>query len=100
MLNRPLDGETAQAITSIFTEVVIAPGASAEAREIFAAKKNLRLLLVDALPDPTRSGTMLKQVWGGYLAQDRCGETRKIQRDCLCQGRGDRWHWCRPDEPR
>jgi phosphoribosylaminoimidazolecarboxamide formyltransferase/IMP cyclohydrolase len=51
-LNRPLDGETAEAITEIFTEVVIAPGADDEAMRRFAAKKNLRLLTTDGLPDP------------------------------------------------
>ena len=70
-LNRALDAATATAITEIFTEVVIAPGADAEAREIFAAKKNLRLLLLENLPDPRRAGVVLKQVSGGYLAQDR-----------------------------
>jgi len=70
-LNRDLDAATATAITEIFTEVVIAPGADAAAREIFAAKKNLRLLLLPQLPDPRRAGVVLKQVSGGYLAQDR-----------------------------
>ena len=70
-LNQALDAETAKAITEIFTEVVIAPGASDEAKAIFEAKKNLRLLLVDSLPDPTRSGQVWKQVSGGYLVQDR-----------------------------
>gem|GEM_PF-387667 len=70
-LNQALDGSTATAISEIFTEVVIAPGATDEAKAIFEAKKNLRLLLVDALPDPTRSGKMWKQVSGGYLVQDR-----------------------------
>jgi len=70
-LNTGLDGETAKAITEIFTEVVIAPGASDEAKAVFEAKKNLRLLLVDALPDAARSGKMWKQVSGGYLVQDR-----------------------------
>ncbi|PYE84712.1 bifunctional phosphoribosylaminoimidazolecarboxamide formyltransferase/IMP cyclohydrolase [Pseudoroseicyclus aestuarii] len=70
-LNRPLDAETARAITGIFTEVVIAPGADEEARAIFAAKKNLRLLTLDALPDPRAAGPMLRQIAGGYLLQDR-----------------------------
>ncbi len=54
-LNRPLDGATAQAISVIFTEVVIAPGADDDARAVFAGKKNLRLLTTDALPDPAAS---------------------------------------------
>lgn len=70
-LNRPLDGETAKAISEIFTEVVVAPGASDEAKAIFAAKKNLRLLVCDALPDPARPGLMLRTIAGGALVQSR-----------------------------
>jgi phosphoribosylaminoimidazolecarboxamide formyltransferase/IMP cyclohydrolase len=69
-LNRPLDAATAEAIAGIFTEVVIAPGADAAARDVFAAKKNLRLLLLDALPDPRAPRRMMKQVAGGWLVQD------------------------------
>src|SRR6185295_6777581 len=43
-LNGAIDAATAAEITSIFTEVVIAPQASADATAIFASKKNLRLL--------------------------------------------------------
>jgi phosphoribosylaminoimidazolecarboxamide formyltransferase/IMP cyclohydrolase len=67
--NRPLDGATAEAITGIFTEVVIAPGADDAARAAFAAKKNLRLLLVETLPDPKRAGFSLKTIAGGLLLQ-------------------------------
>jgi phosphoribosylaminoimidazolecarboxamide formyltransferase/IMP cyclohydrolase len=70
-LNRPLDAETARAITEIFTEVVVAPGASDEARAIFAAKKNLRLLLVGDLADPRRPGLTVKTIAGGLLVQSR-----------------------------
>ncbi len=70
-LNRPLDAETAQEITGIFTEVVIAPGASDEAKAIFAAKKNLRLLTTDGLPDARTAGLTFRQVAGGFLVQDK-----------------------------
>ena len=42
--NRPLDGETAQAISEIFSEVILAPSFSPEALAILQAKKNLRLI--------------------------------------------------------
>ncbi|MBB5515442.1 phosphoribosylaminoimidazolecarboxamide formyltransferase/IMP cyclohydrolase [Rubricella aquisinus] len=70
-LNGTLDGDTAQAITGIFTEVVIAPDATDEAREVFSAKKNLRLLTTGGLPDPRSTGRVWRQVAGGYLVQDR-----------------------------
>ncbi|AWD21766.1 bifunctional phosphoribosylaminoimidazolecarboxamide formyltransferase/IMP cyclohydrolase [Pseudogemmobacter blasticus] len=69
-LNQPLDAATAEEIVKIFTEVVIAPGASDEAKAIFAAKKNLRLLTTETLPDPTRGVLAFRQVAGGFLVQD------------------------------
>ena len=69
--NRPLDGATAEAISAIFTEVVVAPDADEDARAVFAKKKNLRLLLTGNLPDPTRRGEMLAVIAGGLLVQDR-----------------------------
>ncbi|MEM7509256.1 MAG: bifunctional phosphoribosylaminoimidazolecarboxamide formyltransferase/IMP cyclohydrolase, partial [Pseudomonadota bacterium] len=69
-LNRALDGATAEAITEIFTEVVIAPGADDAAREAFAKKPNLRLLLTDGLPDPSAARLAFRQVSGGILVQD------------------------------
>ncbi|MBB6125188.1 bifunctional phosphoribosylaminoimidazolecarboxamide formyltransferase/IMP cyclohydrolase [Sphingobium subterraneum] len=71
-VNRPLDGPTAEAISGIFTEVVVAPGADDAARAVFAKKKNLRLLLLsDGLPDPYRRGLQTKIIAGGVLVQDR-----------------------------
>ncbi len=70
-VNRTLDGQTARAITAIFTEVVIAPDANAEALAAFAAKPNLRLLLTGALPDPRRPGLQLRSIGGGMLVQAR-----------------------------
>ncbi len=70
-VNRPLDGPTAEAISGIFTEVVAAPDADADARAVFAKKKNLRLLLTGALPDPARAGLAVKSIAGGLLVQSR-----------------------------
>ena len=70
-LNQPLDGPTAEAITQIFTEVVIAPDADDAARAVFAGKKNLRLLTTGTLPDCTTTGLAFRQVAGGFLVQDR-----------------------------
>ncbi len=70
-VNRPLDGPTAEAIYTIFTEVVVAPAADEAARAIFAKKKNLRLLLTGDLPDPARSGQTVTVIAGGVLVQDR-----------------------------
>ena len=70
-LNRTLDADAARAITEIFTEVIIAPDATEEAIAIVSAKKNLRLLLAGALPDPRAMGLTAKTVAGGLLVQSR-----------------------------
>jgi phosphoribosylaminoimidazolecarboxamide formyltransferase/IMP cyclohydrolase len=70
-VNRPLDAATARQITGIFTEVVVAPDADEEALALFAAKKNLRLLLTGELPDPGRGGLDVRSITGGWLVQGR-----------------------------
>jgi phosphoribosylaminoimidazolecarboxamide formyltransferase/IMP cyclohydrolase len=74
-LNRTLDADAARAITEIFTEVIIAPDATADAIAIVGAKKNLRLLLAGALPDPRAAGLTAKTVAGGMLVQSRDNAT-------------------------
>jgi phosphoribosylaminoimidazolecarboxamide formyltransferase/IMP cyclohydrolase len=71
--NRPIDAEAAVEIVKIFTEVIIAPGASDEARKIIADKRNLRLLVTKGLPDPAVPGLLFKTVAGGFLLQSRDG---------------------------
>ena len=70
-LNRKLDAEAAKAIVEIFTEVIIAPDADADAIALVAAKKNLRLLVTGGLADPRASGLDFRTVAGGFLAQSR-----------------------------
>jgi phosphoribosylaminoimidazolecarboxamide formyltransferase/IMP cyclohydrolase len=70
-LNRTLDAEAARVITETFTEVIIAPDATAEAVSIVAARKNLRLLLAGGLPDPRQPGLAVKAVAGGLLVQTK-----------------------------
>jgi phosphoribosylaminoimidazolecarboxamide formyltransferase/IMP cyclohydrolase len=70
-LNRTIDAAAAEEITRIFTEVVIAPDATDEAKAIFAAKKNLRLLTTGGLPDAAAAGITVRSVAGGLLVQSR-----------------------------
>ncbi len=70
-VNQKLDAAAAEAIVEVFTEVIIAPGADEAAQEIIAAKKNLRLLLTDGMPDPEAKGLAFKSVSGGLLVQSR-----------------------------
>lgn len=80
-LNQTLDGETAEAISGIFTEVVIAPGADADAVAVFAKKKNLRLLTTDGLANADAAQLAVRQVSGGFLVQDK--DVGRITRDDL-----------------
>lgn len=70
-VNRLLDAEAAEEIVKTFTEVIIAPDATEEAKAIVAAKKNLRLLLAGAMPDPRAPGMTVRSVAGGLLVQSR-----------------------------
>jgi len=70
-LNRTLTGDLAEEVSKVFTEVVIAPNADEDAMRIFAAKKNLRLLLTDGMPDPAAKGWFAKTLSGGLLVQSR-----------------------------
>jgi phosphoribosylaminoimidazolecarboxamide formyltransferase/IMP cyclohydrolase len=69
--NRALDGEAAEEIAKLFTEVIIAPDADEDARRVLSARRNLRLLLAGGLPDPAAPGLTFKSVSGGFLAQTR-----------------------------
>src|SRR5471030_1888268 len=69
--NRTLDGETAEEISKIFTEVIIAPDADEDARRILAPKKNLRLLVAGGLPDQLAATLTYRSVAGGFLVQGR-----------------------------
>jgi len=80
-VNRPLDAPTARAIVEIFTEVVVAPDADEAAKEIFAARRNLRLLLTGQMPDPDAPGEVFRSVAGGFLVQSR--DTAKLTKDDL-----------------
>ena len=70
-LNRTLDAETAEEIVKLFTEVIIAPDVTEEAKSIIARKPNLRLLTAGGLPDPRAAGITAKTVSGGLLVQSR-----------------------------
>ncbi|MGA2849886.1 MAG: bifunctional phosphoribosylaminoimidazolecarboxamide formyltransferase/IMP cyclohydrolase [Terracidiphilus sp.] len=65
-INRPVDADAAAEIAKLFVEAIAAPSFTAEARERFAAKKNLRLVEINsATPRP-----VVKHVSGGLLLQN------------------------------
>lgn len=79
--NRPIDEALARAISEIFSEVIIAPEFTAEARALLQKKKNLRLMrLLQEIPAADRD---IRSVIGGLLVQDadvadRAGLEKKV----------------------
>ncbi|WP_421789689.1 bifunctional phosphoribosylaminoimidazolecarboxamide formyltransferase/IMP cyclohydrolase [Hyphobacterium sp.] len=75
--NRPIDAETADQLTNLFLEVIIAPDADEAALDILSQKQNLRVMLTGAMPDPSQNNWTAKTVSGGLLVQERDkGRTR------------------------
>ncbi|HEY9507555.1 MAG TPA: bifunctional phosphoribosylaminoimidazolecarboxamide formyltransferase/IMP cyclohydrolase [Gemmatimonadales bacterium] len=67
--NTVVDQATAQAMSDLFVEVVVAPSFHDEAMAVFAAKKQLRVL---ELPVSRGAGTLdFKRVRGGFLVQEQ-----------------------------
>ena len=79
--NRPLDGATAQAITGLFTEVVVAPDADDDARAILAEKSGLRLLLTGLGPDDRSERVMVRTLDDGFLVQTQ--DTARVTVEAL-----------------
>ena len=69
--NRPLDVKTAEAIVERqFVEVIVAPAFDANALEVVAAKKNVRVLEIGEWPAAAQAGFDFKKVSGGLLVQN------------------------------
>ncbi|HKV26181.1 MAG TPA: bifunctional phosphoribosylaminoimidazolecarboxamide formyltransferase/IMP cyclohydrolase [Candidatus Acidoferrum sp.] len=68
--NRTLDGATAAEVAKLFVECIAAPGFDDNAKSIFAAKKNLRLLALPAGGLEPERGLQLKRILGGMLIQE------------------------------
>jgi phosphoribosylaminoimidazolecarboxamide formyltransferase / IMP cyclohydrolase len=67
--NHIVDAVTAQAVSKLFVECIVAPGFADEAKDIFAGKKNLRLLVVpQGRMDPDKE-LQWKRILGGMLVQ-------------------------------
>lgn len=82
--NREIDAAAAQKMIEIFTEVIIAPAIASDAQEIFASKKNLRVLITGAMPDRHQPESEIKTIAGGLLVQDKdIGEVKKDDLKCV-----------------
>jgi phosphoribosylaminoimidazolecarboxamide formyltransferase/IMP cyclohydrolase len=88
--NAPLDGAAAEQVAKQFVEVIIAPTITPEARTVFAAKQNVRLLEValsiaanalDTKCEPRTNTLDYKRIGGGMLLQS--SDARNVSRDEL-----------------
>jgi phosphoribosylaminoimidazolecarboxamide formyltransferase/IMP cyclohydrolase len=70
-LNRPIDAETATALTSTFLEAIVAPGLEEAARPILAKKANLRVLVADFKTFAARRVYDFRSILGSVLVQER-----------------------------
>jgi phosphoribosylaminoimidazolecarboxamide formyltransferase/IMP cyclohydrolase len=80
-MNRELDAKAAKAMAEIFSEVIIAPSVSEGAREVLAAKKNLRVLETGGMADAAAPGLDIRTIAGGFLVQSR--DNGEIAEDAL-----------------
>ena len=65
--NRPLDGDTAEAVARQFVEVIIAPQYEDDALRVLRTKRNVRLLVIENARELNR--LEMKRVGGGMLVQ-------------------------------
>ena len=69
-LNREVDFLTADELSKIFLDIVIAPSFSADALKKLSKKRNLRLIVVEMPGDKTRASYDIKKISGGLLVQE------------------------------
>ncbi len=81
-LNGEINQGMAEKIIEVFTEVIIAPGATPEALAVFETKKNLRLLLTGEIGDAKRDALEIRSVAGGVLVQSK--DNKNVD-DCTLQ---------------
>jgi phosphoribosylaminoimidazolecarboxamide formyltransferase/IMP cyclohydrolase len=68
--NRPVDAATLEAVSAQFVEVLLAPAYAADALDVIARKKNVRVLAIDpAQGPPAHNAFDMKRVGGGFLLQ-------------------------------
>ena len=78
--NRTCTEQVAEAITSVFVEIVLAPNFETEALDIFKKKKNLRVLEIGEF-DKRTNKLEVRNVDGGLLVQDT--DTKVLTKDNL-----------------
>jgi phosphoribosylaminoimidazolecarboxamide formyltransferase/IMP cyclohydrolase len=78
-VNRPLDGSCAEAISDIFSEVIVAPAFDGDALTILQRKKNLRLLKLLQTPQAAQAWDVRSIGADSYLLQERDGKAGALE---------------------
>ncbi|MBL0210186.1 MAG: bifunctional phosphoribosylaminoimidazolecarboxamide formyltransferase/IMP cyclohydrolase [Holophagaceae bacterium] len=87
--NRAIGIEVAQAMAQSFWEVILAPGFTQEALQVFAAKKQLRLLRMPKQWPMAASDLDLRTIGGGFLVQRPDGQFTEFEQwEVKVTGRG------------
>ena len=69
--NREIDEETAEKLSELFLEIILAPHFTKEALEVLTKKKNIRLIEVSNIESFTGQKLTAKEAIGGLLVQDK-----------------------------
>lgn len=69
-LNVPMNRNTADRLSRVFAEVIIAPDATPEAREVLSDRPNLRLLVTGMSAGPQDRSPEFRSIAGGFLVQE------------------------------
>jgi len=81
-VNREVDGELAEKMIENFFEILLAPGVTSDAKEVFSRKPKIRVLVNPALEHPTPfAGFHMHKVRGGMLVQD--ADTKEVTKEML-----------------
>lgn len=70
-VNREIDSSTAEKMSEIFIEIILAPSFTDEAVSILTKKKNIRLIQIGSLDNDKHKSMDYKKVLGGMLIQER-----------------------------
>lgn len=76
--NQPLDEGLAKIISGIFTDVIIAPEYTPEARAILQKKKNLRLMKIEPGYENYRRAPIVRSSPGGLMVMDKDHEVKGL----------------------
>ena len=86
--SRPVDAAAAEEMAKLFLEVIAAPKFEEGAKQVFASKKNLRLVEVPA----GQQKWVLKNISGGMLVQDAdLQKAVKLSRQAIGRGTANGW---------